>query len=422
MNPSLFPNPGKIGVTQQIILYLVLAGLVTGLCASVVQMASHIGNYPYPQQQKYLDVTGVTTLVFSFPEGFDIAPLHGDQNLKWRNGEIQIQEKWEMPFDDSAVLHAIRRTMWSYITKNTSCSSVLGFSASLFNKYDIFLDICGKNIQYKVNERASRLIAASGEFTLMRMNKTRSAIVYTKNDSAGATFGMKFNDQEGTTEVSLPRDQFANANTVKLPLQKSVRLSPLDQFAIVLDHGIHRRLRLINLSGMQVTTIDAPGYSQSQIHFSPIFLNDRKIAFSILDGERWGTVVYDVITQSYKVVSESFSDQLYPLGNGEMLMVQSIFANTGNVPFASKTLQEKRGSIASQEGTLIFVQWNGIDTETLGNIPFAMEEGEDHFEYTRNIGALLEMLGAPDAVVKEYLSRSRFREKDNIPYRLVDWL
>lgn len=404
-----------------------LVTITGGLVTALIHLTLGVSTTRTQTPQSYSAATGVTAFVYAFPEGIDIGPVFGDQHLQWNENTIRVQEKLQLPFTDSQVQNGIKRTFWSYLTSQENCLSPLGFSAAFFNKFDIFVNLCGQAVRYKVNERGLQSLNGVGSMRLVRANKTRSTLIYTMRTNAQYMLVQKPMDAADDANMKITilpshNDSERSVGSLELPSQNILRLSPVDGYAAILDHSHSGKIQLANLATADATELQVPRLSRSQIHFNPVFVTEGMLAFSVFDKNGWQTVSYDINARRYDVVSEKFSDQIYPTGDGGLLLLQTSVELIGNIPFAAKSIQREKRETALPGATLTFVRWKNGESENVQSIPVSMSVDERYFLYTRNTIALLGLLGAPKAVQTEYLSRSRFREKDNIPYEMIDWL
>ncbi len=127
-----------------------------------------------------------------------------------------------------------------------------------------------------------------------------------------------------------------------LPIQKTITLSPSQTNAAVLDHAYGSHINILNLISKETKEVILPDFSDKQIHFAPTFLGDNDIAFSVIDGRRNATVLYSITDGTSKVISDFFSDAIYLSLTGKLVLLQSFYSLSGNVPFGSmKILQEQ---------------------------------------------------------------------------------
>jgi len=162
-------------------------------------------------------------------------------------------------------------------------------------------------------------------------------------------------------EIPLPRDDRdmpAVLRAMNLPAQKKLVLSPSQQSALVLDHAYQSRIALINTVKKQSLILFAPGFSETQIQFSPVFLNEDTVVFSVMDETRHGTVRYDIREFTYGPVSDDFIIEAYPPRTGGPRLLQSFEPRIGNVPFGSFALMNGKTKANRQE---IVAMWGNSD-------------------------------------------------------------
>jgi len=127
-----------------------------------------------------------------------------------------------------------------------------------------------------------------------------------------------------------------------IPLQNKITLSPSQTNAAVLNHMNGSHINIVNLISKQVKEISLPDVTDKQIHFAPTFLGDNNIAFSVMDGERYATVLYSIADNTFSIISNAFSDAIYLSLTGKLILLQSFYSLSGNVPFGSlRILQEQ---------------------------------------------------------------------------------
>lgn len=146
----------------------------------------------------------------------------------------------------------------------------------------------------------------------------------------------------------------ATLEALQLPTQKEIILSPSQVYAAVIDHDFQSRVRIVNLISREITELRYPDMGEGQIHFSPSFVGDDKVAFSAMDGDRYATVLYSVQTGSYDVISDGFSDAIYVSRTGIVTLLQSFHQLAGNVPFGSLRLIQDRFKIPRSDITALF--------------------------------------------------------------------
>jgi hypothetical protein len=140
-----------------------------------------------------------------------------------------------------------------------------------------------------------------------------------------------------------------------LPIERAMRLSPFETQLSIVDHAFFPQIALVNLLERKAHLLSAPGFGALQIHFSPIFLDDGRLLFGIVDGNKWGTILYDIRKNTYETFSANFTDHAYLSMGGKVVLVQSFYGSgTLNIPFGSLTLYaQKNGIKRSVVDTLI---------------------------------------------------------------------
>lgn len=140
-----------------------------------------------------------------------------------------------------------------------------------------------------------------------------------------------------------------------LPVQRAMRLSPFETQLSIVDHAFFPQIALVNLLERKARLLSAPGFGALQIHFSPIFLDDGRLLFGVVDGNKWATVMYDIRKNTYETYSVNFSDHAYLSMTGKVVLVQSFYGSGSlNIPFGSLALHaQKNGIKRSVVDTLI---------------------------------------------------------------------
>ncbi len=138
------------------------------------------------------------------------------------------------------------------------------------------------------------------------------------------------------------------------PIQKQIILSPAQTYAVILDHDFQSRIRIISLISHEITEIFVPGFAQEQIHFSPSFVGEDNVAFSIYDGEQEATILYSMKDRTSSTLSADFSDAIYVSRSGQITLAQSFYRLSGNVPFGSLKLLQGRAMIPRTDIESIF--------------------------------------------------------------------
>jgi hypothetical protein len=122
-------------------------------------------------------------------------------------------------------------------------------------------------------------------------------------------------------------------------------LSPAETSLVLLDHTSSPRLILIDLIERTALELIAPSYDPEQLHFSPLFLDEETLLFSVIDRDHWGTVLYHIADGRYEPFSTTFTDRAYHSTSGKLVLVQSFYDNTVNIPFGSTALRERLRAI-----------------------------------------------------------------------------
>ncbi|MDD5740099.1 MAG: hypothetical protein PHO20_05025 [Candidatus Peribacteraceae bacterium] len=138
-------------------------------------------------------------------------------------------------------------------------------------------------------------------------------------------------------------------DALNLPMQRKMMLSPAETSLALVHHDTFPRIALIQLIGRHATALSVPSFDPEQLHFSPFFIDDQTLLFSVLDSNHWGTVRYRLSTGTYEILSQNFTDHAYYSLSGDVILQQSFFDETINVPFGSVALLEQIRGIPVQE-------------------------------------------------------------------------
>lgn len=132
-----------------------------------------------------------------------------------------------------------------------------------------------------------------------------------------------------------------------LPLQRELRLSPAETSLAVLDQQFLPRVMLVRLFPQTSAELLAPFFGPRQIHFSPAFLDEETLLFSVIDDDRWGTVLYHIPEHRYELLSDHFTDRALRSVSGKVVLLQSFYdGGFTNIPFGSLGLLSRRRGIA----------------------------------------------------------------------------
>lgn len=127
--------------------------------------------------------------------------------------------------------------------------------------------------------------------------------------------------------------------------QRMMRLSPAETSLAIVHHAHVPHIMLVDVIGRNVIPLSVPSFDPEQLHFSPFFINEETLLFSVLDGKHWGTVRYHLSTGTYEVLSENFTDHAYHSLTGKVILQQSFFDSGTNIPFGSTGLLGQRQNI-----------------------------------------------------------------------------
>lgn len=137
-----------------------------------------------------------------------------------------------------------------------------------------------------------------------------------------------------------PRQLFA---ALGIELQRAMTLSPAETSLFIVDHASAPRIAFVRLVERTAQELDVPGFAEEQVHFSPLYIDEETLLFSVLDRTHWGTVLYRINAGTYETLSEAFTDRAYRGATGKIILVQSFYDDATNIPFGSALLlAEKR--------------------------------------------------------------------------------
>ncbi|MFA5996708.1 MAG: hypothetical protein WC790_03245, partial [Candidatus Paceibacterota bacterium] len=135
-----------------------------------------------------------------------------------------------------------------------------------------------------------------------------------------------------------------------LPIQRQMQFSPSQDRVLLIDHSAQSTLTLVDLLSLKKDNLFVPFLGVGQIHYSPIFLDDEHLAFSVIDGHKWMTLSYNISSRTYKILSQNFSDDIFVSSTGKIILVQSFFARAlNNVPFGSRVFAQGSPCLPSKE-------------------------------------------------------------------------
>ncbi|MDD4627969.1 MAG: hypothetical protein PHE68_01075 [Candidatus Peribacteraceae bacterium] len=135
-----------------------------------------------------------------------------------------------------------------------------------------------------------------------------------------------------------------------LPIERTMRISPFETQLVIVDHAFFPQIALVNLIERKARLLTAPGFGPMQIHYSPLFLDDGRLLFSVTDGAKWGTVLYDIRKNTYDTFSKNFTDQSFLSMNGKVVLLQSFYGSGSlNIPFGSVTIYGQKNGIRRSE-------------------------------------------------------------------------
>jgi hypothetical protein len=217
---------------------------------------------------------------------------------------------------------------------------------------------------------------------------------------------------------------------INVPPQRALALSPLQNTLAFLDHTSSARMTLVNLITREITSLRVPDFGGGQLHFSPSFYDENTLLFSAIEGNQWGTVLYDIPHKRYQLFSKNFTDRVLHSASGGQILLQQSFYGGGavNIPFGSLALRNQDKAFLAlptteqgQSGIVrIFkTSLDGQRTE-VGTQTFQANPVKGYFEYTEEVGPLLTALDLPSSLIREYERRRKEVEARGDSYVLVD--
>lgn len=372
--------------------------------------------------------TAITAFLFQSSDGFDVLPLFKKNYLQLTQDAIRVEDLPSVPLAASqgSATTAVT-TRWSQFRGSNKhpCSRIAGFSMALFNIFHVLVWDCGTLYDDRSDTRKISDLNLGSEPVEAAISKNGQSLLFTNAETDGywlTKHSLSTGNEERTLLLLPSEDSLTAASTLatkQLPPQQTLRLTLDDTQAAVLDQHHYPRIILLNLLTQDVRKLSAPMFSNSQIHFAPAFLSQNEIAFSVLDGVRWGTVLYHIDTDTYELLSPEFSDQIYPLGDGAGVFVRTSAQDNGNVPFADRTLA-KLPKGASFDATVTLWTFRKQWTQSAA-VNVNIKKEEDYYFYVQNVSPLLRALGAADDVIAAYEKRNADEREKNASYTLFDW-
>lgn len=131
-------------------------------------------------------------------------------------------------------------------------------------------------------------------------------------------------------------------DTLSLPKQSRMLLSPAETALTIVHHELFPQIMLADLLQRSAAALFVPSFGTEQVHFSPFFVDERTLLFSVLDSNRHATVLYDISEGTYDIISPDFTDHAYHSFTGKVILRQSFFDDSVNIPFGSVALLEKQ--------------------------------------------------------------------------------
>lgn len=197
-------------------------------------------------------------------------------------------------------------------------------------------------------------VATDQQNALLHLSRATNFTYSIPEDADGRQLQITFAACGQIASIPLPmKERWYDApillRTFGLPMQQKMALSPAETSLALMNHSNFPRIVLVRLIDRRSLALSVPSFDPEQLHFSPFFIEDQTLLFSVLDRNHWGTARYHLQTGMYEMVSEHFTDQAYHSLSGETILRQSFFDETVNVPFGSVTLLEQIRGIPARE-------------------------------------------------------------------------
>lgn len=197
-------------------------------------------------------------------------------------------------------------------------------------------------------------LATGSQSSLISLSRNTNFTYSIQRDQLHAKLIIDFAACGTIASIPLPeKETWYDADTVfrplRLPMQQRMTLSPAETSLALSHHDTSPRITLVRLLERNAFTLSVPSFDPEQLHFSPFFIDDETLLFSVLDRNHWGTVRYRIRTGTYEMLSENFTDHAYHTLSGDILLQQSFYDEVTNVPFGAITLLERFRDIAPRE-------------------------------------------------------------------------
>lgn len=195
-------------------------------------------------------------------------------------------------------------------------------------------------------------------------DRMKSPLLFTTNEKQNMSYATA--DENGSyrllilckecndaTKISVPGTYGTSKNASlkmfadsTLPLQHFILLSPFETTAALLDHAFFPRIAVVNLVERTPKMLMVPGFSDKQMHFSPLYLDNRTILFGVVDADKWATYLYHITEDRYEKFSDDFTDRAFFSATGKLVLLRSTYQDGDmNIPFGSYALYaRKRGT------------------------------------------------------------------------------
>jgi len=215
--------------------------------------------------------------------------------------------------------------------------------------------LVGSDNAVRVRDMASSYsydpLAADKKSPLVSLSRNTNFTYFLSDQSGRTHVHIDFAGCGEIADIPLPAEEsWYDAKKVfgalNLPMQQKMLLSPAETSLALVKHDTFPRIALVQLIERRASELTVPSFDPEQLHFSPFFIDEETLLFSVLDSKHWATVRYHLLTGTYEILSENFTDHAYHSLTGNIILQQSFLAGETNIPFGSVGLLEQRKSIS----------------------------------------------------------------------------
>ena len=383
----------------------------------------------YGRPETYLDENAspsISTLAIASDEGIDLLFLYTEQNgaSEYFDQDLQLFRSYTPGLFRSTIEAQPSLMTVAYpkgydtVAQKAHSSIRLGGGNTLLVEVSegSYLFDAFENAYYELTDTPAPLIMTdANQQTLLYVDRTNANVPRLAVTSPACHV-------ERSAPLPASVDIEAELAFIGLPAQRISRVSLSSEHLAFVDHGLSPRIFVYNIQSAEVEQLLVPGYSQSQWHFSPYFIDDTRLAFSVLDGTERLTVEFDLQTSTYRTISDNFSDAIYRSTTGDVVLLQTTFDRMGdsiNTPFGSSKLYERLtggNTVAPRRGALHILKEGENGMETLATEPFATNVSLGQRPVGVGNDALLEALEVPEHI------RVLFQENESVRayYHIID--